>query len=264
MNSQAGTNWIDSGFLLFVVLVLFAGGCSSGNTVSNTRIENVVEGQLVDMNGRPVSQYGVKIVRVDDPAKAFIAITDFSGHFEFLDLPTGKYNLYPVKQTAAQGRAVDVQGERQNVGTLTVPMAVKVELDKDAAKTINPEAEKAINQDAAQTLNPEAAKTLNAAAAKTLNPEAARTISREAAQEINPGAAKTINPEAAQTINGEAAKAINPDAARTINPEAAKTINPAAARVLDPQRARILTKEQALKLTPEEAQKPLQTAVKPK
>jgi hypothetical protein len=193
---------------------------------------STVEGQLVDQGGRPVSQYAVKIEGVNNGTVSSVAFTDFSGNFQFLNLPAGQYRIYPLNEAADQGRVIEVHGGKQDIGLLKLRREIKVELNKDAAKTIDPKVAQAINPDAAQTLNPEAAKT------------------------INIEAAKMINPEAAKTINWEAAQTINPKAAKTINPDAAYTINPAAAKVLNPQRAMTLTKEEAKTITPEEASKP--------
>ena len=219
-------------FGLLLGAAIFCAGCPRVHVPADQN-NSTVEGQLVDQAGRPVSQQAVKLEALDNPAVSAIAFTDFSGYFQFLNLPAGKYRCHALADPPEQGWVVDVtKGQHQNIGTITLRREIKVNLNKEAAKTINP--------GAAKVINPEAAKTLNA--------EAAKTISTEAAKTINPAAARTINPQAAETIN--------PAAARTINAEAAKTINPAAARVLNPERAKVLTKERAKTISPAEAKKP--------
>jgi hypothetical protein len=207
--------------LIFVLgAILLSSSCSQSRGVGEEqKTSSMIEGQLVDQRGRPVSQYAVRCESVDNlSVQSTVAFTDFSGNFQFLNLPPGKYNVYPMNETADQSQIVEVTGgAKKNIGTVALHQEIKVELNKDAAKTIN--------QDAAKTINPDAAKTINTEAAKTINPEAAKTI--------------------------------NPEAAKTINPEAAKTINPEAAKVLNPQRAMYLTREQARTLTVEEARKPI-------
>jgi hypothetical protein len=176
-----------------------------------------VRGQLLDNGGRPVSQYAMKLEPTDRSLPAFSAVTDYSGYFEFADVPRGTYIVYPANRPHETVKNVQVQGgTTQFIGT--VDFGGSIPLD------------------------------LNAAAAPVINEQAKQTI--------NPEAARTINPEAAKTINPAAARVINPAAARTINSEAAKTINPDAARVLNPERAKILTPEEAGKLTVQQAQEP--------
>jgi hypothetical protein len=219
-----------------LVAAMFGSGCQGSSPAGAGRSRTGVQGQLIDRGGRPVSQFAIKIEGVENSSFSSVAVTDFSGAFQFFDVPSGKYKLYALKDSGKEVRLIDVRsGELQNIGTISLQWDQKVTLNKDAATNISPDAAKSINPDAAQTLNPEAARTINVEAAKMINPEAARTI------------------------NSEAAKAINPEAAKTINSEAAKTLNPAAAKVINPERARVLTKEQALTITPAEAAKPVPT-----
>jgi len=224
-------------FALFVIILTFflAAGCVGKTTSGFTgKSRTVVQGQVVDRNGRPVSQSAVQIKAVDSTGVSSVGFTDFSGTFQFFDLPAGKYRVNLLESPETQAKVIELNGNAvEEVGLISLQREVKVELNKEAAPYINPEAAKSINPDAAETLNPEAAKT------------------------INWEAAKVINPAAAKTINSEAAKTINPAAAKTINPEAAEALNPAAAKVLDPGRAKILTKTQAWNITPEEARKPV-------
>jgi hypothetical protein len=217
-----------------IAVVFFALSCQSAapNAVKE-KSRVVVEGQVVDRNGRPVSQTAVKIEAISGNELTSVAFTDFGGTFQFFDLPAGRYRLSLVEPDS-QSKLIELHGSgAEEVGTISLQRDIQVALNKDAARNISPEAAKSINSDAAQTLNPEAAKT------------------------INSEAARTINPAAAQTINSEAARTINPAAAKTLNSEAAKTLNPEAAKVLNADRAKFLTKEQAQKLTPQEASKPL-------
>jgi hypothetical protein len=226
--------------LLAVSVFITSGWDGCGTMESSTRGPSI-QGQLVDRQGRPASQYPIEIERTDVASTHAVAYTDFSGTFQFFNLEPGKYKIYPSKAPSDSARAVDFNGSPlSEMIVLTLPNAIKVEMNREAAQTINSQAAQTINPEAAQTVNPEAARTLNPEAAKTLNPEAARTINMQAAQTINPAAARTINA----------------DAARTINPEAAYTINPDAAKVLNPERAKFLTKEEAKTLTIEIASKP--------
>lgn len=219
--------------LLFLLAALLANSGFSSCSTATPSISNMIKGQLVDQNGRPVSQYAVKCEGVDQNGGwSGIAFTDFSGSFQFLNVPPGRYKVLPLNQVSDQSQVFQVRNNTQDIGTIKLNREIKVELNKDAARVISEETAKAINPDAAKTLNPEAAKT------------------------INVEAAKMINPQAAQTINWQAAQTINPEAAKTINPEAAKTINPAAARVLNADRARFLTKEEALTISVEKAKQP--------
>jgi len=178
-----------------------------------------VRGQLLDSGGRPVSQYVMKLEPLEGPLRTFSAITDYSGNFEFSDVPKGTYRVYPANRPRDIGKTIQVQGN-------ATEFIGKVEFGGSFAVEVNAEAAPVINDQAKQTINPEAA--------------------------------RTINPEAAKTINADAARTINPAAARTINSEAAKTINPEAARVLNPERAKILTQQQAQTLTVRQAQEPPQ------
>src|SRR5262249_42236888 len=149
-----------------------------------------LHGQLIDQEGRPVSQYPIKIQATGNQGVSSVAFTDFSGEFQFFNLVSGKYSVYPLSEKSSiQSREVELTaGQDLNLGVITLSRQIKVELNSEAARTINPEAAKTINPDAAQTLNPEAAKTINFEAARTINPEAAKTINVEAARTINPDA----------------------------------------------------------------------------
>jgi len=228
----------SSGFTIsqlahFLVAIIGLAGALSCNSSPSVRASgSTIQGQVLDARGRPASQYPVKIEQAEGSPETAVAFTDFTGTFQFVNLPPGKYKLYPLNRGGNEPLVVELgSDEVKIVGALILPQEIKVELNKEAALTINADAAKTINPDAALTLNPEAAKTLNGEAAKTINPEAARTI----------------NKEAAATINAEAA--------RLINPEAASVINRDAARVLNPQRALVLTKDEAMRLTPAEAMK---------
>ena len=48
-----------------------------------------VRGQLLDSGGRPVSQYPMKLEVTDGSSRIFSAVTNYSGDFEFADVPTG-------------------------------------------------------------------------------------------------------------------------------------------------------------------------------
>jgi len=154
----------------------------------------VLEGQLLDQGGRPASQYPIKLDGVAQLAgKTYIAVTDFSGRFQFFNLAPGEYVVYPVRQP--ERRTIElIKGETLNIEPLRLDKTISI------------------------NLNPEAAMTINTEAAMSINPEAAMTI--------NPEAAMTINPEAAMTINPEAAKVLIPDLAKILTEEEARTISP--------------------------------------
>jgi len=201
--------------LLIVAGIAVLFGCNS--PMSHSGHLTHVRGQLLDRGGRAVSQYAMKLEPTDRSLPAFSAVTDYSGYFEFADVPRGTYIVYPANRPRETAKTVSVQGDTtQFIGKVDFGESIPVDL--------------------------------NAAAAPVINEQAKQTI--------NPDAARTINPEAAKTINPDAARVINPAAARTINSEAAKTINPDAARVLNPERAKTLTPEQAGKLTAQQAQEP--------
>jgi hypothetical protein len=196
---------------LIIVLgaILLSSNCSQSCGVGKEqKTSTVIEGQLVDQRGRPVSQYAVRCESLDNlSGRSTVAFTDFSGNFQFLNLPPGKYKIYPMNETADQSQIVEVtSGAEKNIGTVALHREIKVELNKDAAQTINQDAAKTINPDAAKTINPEAAKTINPEAAKTINPEAAKTINPEAAKVLNPQRAMYLTREQARTLTVEDAR----------------------------------------------------------
>jgi hypothetical protein len=196
------------------VLILF--GCAHQGAPAGHLSH--LRGQLLDSGGRPVSQYAMRLEPTSASLPSFSSVTDYSGYFEFADVPKGTYIAYPANRPSATGKTIHVEGRpTEFIGKVDFGSSIAVDLNAAAAPVINDQAR--------QTINPEAARTINADAAKTINPDAARMI--------------------------------NPAAARTINPEAARTINPDAARVLNPERAKILTSEQAQRLTVQQAQEPI-------
>ena len=204
--------------LLMLGVVGWISGCSRPNIteIPSGHLTHV-RGQLLDSGGRPVSQYPMKLEPIEASSQTFSAVTDYSGNFEFADVPKGTYTAYPANRPRASGTTIRVLGKAtETIGQINFGGTIAVDFNAAAATVINERAK--------QTINPEAARTINAEAAKTINPDAARMI--------------------------------NPAAARTINSDAAKTINPAAARVLNPERARILTEQQAQTLTVEQAKEP--------
>src|SRR5262249_33283204 len=115
----------------------------------------IIQGQLVDKQGRPVSQYPVRLEKIDEPktktkTKTYSAVTDFSGTYQFINLPPGRYIAYPNFQSRASGVTIEVkEQELQLIEPLKLEQKLSIQLNPKAANTINAEA--------ARTINPEAA-----------------------------------------------------------------------------------------------------------
>jgi hypothetical protein len=153
-----------------------------------------VEGQILDKNKRPASQYPVTLRRMDPTTKklyeSYPGVTDFSGTFQFFDLQPGIYKVSPLK--SATGDTIEVKGlPDEKLGILRLNTVIRVNfpamkvmhasnqraclaINAMAAKYIKPDAAKVISPEAARYLHPERAKVLTAAEAKTLTPEEAR------------------------------------------------------------------------------------------
>jgi hypothetical protein len=148
----------------------------------------------------------MRLESVDGSSPGFSAVTNYSGDFEFADVPKGTYRVYAANRPRELSKTIEVRG--------------------------NP------NEFAGQILFGESINVdVNAAAAPVINDQAKQTINSEAARTINPDAARTINPDAARVINPVAARAINPDAARVLNPERAKRLTAEQARTITVQQA---------------------------
>ena len=149
----------------------------------------------------------MKLEPVDGSSPRFSAVTNYSGDFEFADVPKGTYRVYPANRPRDLSKIVEVRGSASEfLGKILFGEAINVDLNAAASPVINDQAK--------QTINPEAARTINPEAAKTINPDAARVI--------NPAAARAINPDAARVLNPERAKVLTPDQARTITIEQAR------------------------------------------
>jgi hypothetical protein len=193
---------------VYALLALIAGswGCAQPNAAPAGHLTHVW-GQLLDSGGRPVSQYPMKLEPVAASLPSFSAVTNYSGDFEFADVPKGRYRVYPANRPSELGRIVKVgEGASEFIDKIPFGESVKVDLNAAAAPVINDQAR--------QTINPEAARTINAEAAKTINPDAARVI--------NPAAARMINPDAARVLNAERAKVLTPEQAQSITVQQAQ------------------------------------------
>ena len=180
-------------------------GCTQQSATSGHLTH--VRGQLLDSGGRPVSQYVMKLEPTSSSLKSFSAVTDYSGDFEFADVPKGTYIVYPANRPRETGKTVQVQGgAMQSIGKIDFGGPVPVDLNTAAAPVINEQARQTINSEAARTINPDAAKTINADAARTINPAAARTINPDAARVLNPERAKILTSEQAQKLTVQQAQ----------------------------------------------------------
>jgi hypothetical protein len=205
----------DSLFHLFMLFSLLAGLCGCTEHPATSGHLTHVRGQLLDSGGRPVTQYPMKLEPLDGSSRPFSAVTDYSGNFEFADVPTGAYRVYPANRDRSLGQTIRVQGQpTEFVGKVEFGGSTTVELNAAAAPVINDQAKQTINPEAARTINAEAARTINADAARTINPAAARTINSEAARYINPDAARVLNPERAKILTRQEAQALTVQQAR--------------------------------------------------
>jgi protocatechuate 3,4-dioxygenase beta subunit len=140
----------------------------------------IIQGQLVDKQGRPVSQYPIRLEKIDEPkTKTYSAVTDFSGTYQFINLPPGRYIAYPNYQPRASGVTIDLKEQ-------ALRLIEPLKLDEKLSIKLNPKAAQTINPEAAGTINPEAARTINPEAAKVLDPGRARVLTGEEAHKISP------------------------------------------------------------------------------
>jgi hypothetical protein len=167
----------------------------------------IIVGQLIDINGRPISQYPVTFVGIEKlQGKTYHGVTDFSGTFQFYNLPGGKYKIAPINQPSIDWKEVFIKGKGiQKIAPFKFPVEFSVDFNDAVKRVINPEAAKVINPEAAKVINPEAAKVINPEAAKNLNPSAAKSI--------NPEAAKVLNPDRAKVLTEKQAKFLSPEEA---------------------------------------------------
>jgi hypothetical protein len=192
---------------IVVLFSLLAGLCGCTGRKPTSGHLTHVRGQLLDSGGRPVSQYPMKLEATDGSSRTFSAVTNYSGDFEFADVPKGTYRVYVANRDRGLGQTIQVQDQpTEFVGKVEFGASTTVELNAAAAPVINDQAK--------QTINPEAARTINAEAARTINPDAARMI--------NPAAARYINPDAARVLNPERAKILTPQEAQTLTVQQAR------------------------------------------
>ena len=72
----------------------------------------MLAGQVLDVKGRPASQYPIIIESVGSHlAQKYITVTDFSGIFQVYNLPPGEYQVYPVNQPPEVWKSIEVKGE---------------------------------------------------------------------------------------------------------------------------------------------------------
>jgi len=74
---------------IVVLFSLLAGLCGCTGRKPTLGHLTHVRGQLLDSGGRPVSQYPMKLEATDGSSRIFSAVTNYSGDFEFADVPTG-------------------------------------------------------------------------------------------------------------------------------------------------------------------------------
>lgn len=215
------TNFVRKAMLFLPMLVLLSiavsiSGCSKPHQIAGPpRHLTHIYGQLLDSGGRPVAQYPMKLDPVEASSQSFSAVTDYSGVFEFADVPKGTYIVHPVNRAAEGGKTIRIQGEStESIGQIEFRGNIAVDLNTAAAPVINDQAKQTINPEAARTINPDAAKTINPGAARMINPAAARTINSAAARSINPAAARVLNPERAKTLTEQQAKELTVERAK--------------------------------------------------
>lgn len=78
---------------------------------------DVVEGQLLDSNNRPVAGYPIRVDHAGSSGNLG-SVTDGGGNFRFFGLAPGRYTFYPLNHPN-DGVQVDITtGPQQNVGAL--------------------------------------------------------------------------------------------------------------------------------------------------
>src|SRR5215831_18874510 len=107
-NTRPFTASFVAGLLGLFVLVTGFWGCTEKAAPPGHLAH--VWGQLLDSGGRPVSQYPMKLEPVDGSSPKFSAVTNYSGDFEFADVPKGTYRVYPANRPRDLSKIVEVRG----------------------------------------------------------------------------------------------------------------------------------------------------------
>lgn len=194
-------------------------------TVVHAQVTRIVQGELLDRSGKRPIKYTVKLDGVGANAgKDYSADTDYSGTFQFINVPPGDYVIHTLDQPSGTGRTIRITEQKfQSIPSI-----------RWNASAVN-------IQEIMQQYNPAAYAAM-------------RRRNRNALEYINIEAAKTINPAAAAVIDCKVARVINPEAARVLSASGATCLkNVMAAKVLIPEKASTLTKDSARRLTPESA-----------
>ncbi|MGC1340795.1 MAG: carboxypeptidase regulatory-like domain-containing protein [Candidatus Binataceae bacterium] len=84
---------------------------------SPARAADVVNGQLLDANNRPVAGYPIRVDHAGSSGN-LASVTDGSGNFRFFGLAPGQYVFYPLNHPNDGVQVEITTSPQQNVGVL--------------------------------------------------------------------------------------------------------------------------------------------------